>query len=608
MKIEELKINAYGSIKNKNIDLDNVNVIYGKNESGKSTILSYIKNMLYGISKNKNGKDISEYDRYKPWSGEEYSGKLKYKLDNENEYEIYRDFNKKSPKIFNSNLEDISNEFDTDKKEGSQFFYTQTGIDENIFTSTVLTEQQEVKLNEQKQNILIQKIANIAGTGDSEISYNKVKERLNKKQVDEIGTDRTQGKPINIVKNKIKNIELQLEKIKELKRNQIDVEYNKNKLKNKIEENEQRKEIIKEINILNEENKLEKERISYKLEINSEKEEKIKKLEEQKEELEDTKIKINNNIFWILLVILIIANIFNILFIKNNILKYIVFSSNPILIIICCIYVILKRKNLKTLKENEIKLIDKQIKVIKEEQEEVQKEIEQKENKIENRQNEIKNKYNVELYEIENSSKELEEITSQISDLKIELNTIEIEEKNVDSELDKIINLEEEYNSLNDELKEIEKKNNEINLAKELIDRAYEKMKRNISPKLVENLSNTMKKITNGKYENVNINDEDGLIVEMQDGDYKPADRLSIGTIDQLYLSLRISMIEDLSKEKMPIILDEAFAYYDDERLENILRYLTENYTDHQIIIFTSTKREQEILNNINKEFNLITL
>ena len=283
-------------------------------------------------------------------------------------------------------------------------------------------------------------------------------------------------------------------------------------------------------------------------------------------------------------------------------------SLIPVLLIGFSIYAMVKKNNLKNARKNELKLIDKQIEAVREEKSEIQKEIEIKENKILNKQQEIKNKYNVELYEIENSAKELEEITNQVNDLKIKLNTIEIEEKSVNNELDKLVNLEEEYNTLNEQLVEIEKKNSEINLTKELIDRAYEKMRTNISPKLTKRLSESMKKITNGKYENININDENGLIVEMPDGDYKPADRLSIGTIDQLYLSLRISMIEDISKEHMPIILDESFAYYDDERLENILKYLTDTYAEHQIIIFTSTKREQEILNNINKDFNLITL
>ena len=125
-------------------------------------------------------------------------------------------------------------------------------------------------------------------------------------------------------------------------------------------------------------------------------------------------------------------------------------------------------------------------------------------------------------------------------------------------------------------------------------------MKINITPKFTENLSQTIKNITNDKYSKVNINDENGLIIEMQNGEYVSAEKLSIGTIDQLYLSLRMSMVEEISKEKMPIILDEAFAYFDDERLENILKYLTQKYKQHQLIIFTCTNREKNILDKLN--------
>ena len=61
MNIKEIKINNYGNLENKEINLENgINIVYGKNESGKSTLLNYIKNIFYGISKNKNGRDISD--------------------------------------------------------------------------------------------------------------------------------------------------------------------------------------------------------------------------------------------------------------------------------------------------------------------------------------------------------------------------------------------------------------------------------------------------------------------------------------------------------------------------------------------------------------------
>ena len=116
MKINKLKINSYGKLQNREINFnDKINIIYGENESGKSTLLKFILNSFYGTSKNKKGRDISDFEQYKPWNTDEFSGKLEYKLDNGETFEIYREFNKKNPKIFNNKLEDISKKFNIDK-------------------------------------------------------------------------------------------------------------------------------------------------------------------------------------------------------------------------------------------------------------------------------------------------------------------------------------------------------------------------------------------------------------------------------------------------------------------------------------------------------------
>ena len=611
MKVEEIKINAFGTLKNKEINLsDKINIIHGKNESGKSTLLTYIKTAFYGISRNKNGKEISDYDKYKPWSGEEFSGKIKYTLDNGEQFEIFRDFNKKNPKIYNAKLEDVTNQFNIDKKEGSQFFFEQVGIDENIFTSTIMAEQQEVKLSEQRQNILIQKIANIAGTGNSNMSYNKAKDRLNKKQLDEVGTERTQGKPINILKNKIKNIEQILGKLNLYKENKSIIEQNKIKLKNKIREQEQRKELIKQISELNEKIIIETEKANYKRNIKEEKESRIQELINEKNKLiqENKNNKTNNKLFIIIFFVLISLLIANIVIIKNKFITYTTLILVGAEIVIYYLAKAQKEKRKKEVIKNNTDLINTKIELLEKEKEVIEEEIKTEENELKAEKEHIKNKYNIELYDIENSKNDLEQITNEINEGKIKLNTLEIEEKGISSQLEELITLQEEHENLSEQLKEIEQKNYEINLAKEFLEKAYEKMKINITPKFTENLSQTIKNITNDKYSKVNINDENGLIIEMQNGEYVSAEKLSIGTIDQLYLSLRMSMVEEISKEKMPIILDEAFAYYDDERLENILKYLIERFNNHQLIIFTCTNREKEILNKLNYKFNNIEL
>ena len=67
-------------------------------------------------------------------------------------------------------------------------------------------------------------------------------------------------------------------------------------------------------------------------------------------------------------------------------------------------------------------------------------------------------------------------------------------------------------------------------------------------------------------------------------------------------------MLKELTGENMPIILDEAFAYYDEERLKNVLKYLNMKYSNNQIIILTCTNRERKIFDELKVEYKNIEL
>ena len=192
--------------------------------------------------------------------------------------------------------------------------------------------------------------------------------------------------------------------------------------------------------------------------------------------------------------------------------------------------------------------------------------------------------------------------------IKIKLHELDFDRENIEPKLENLIKIEEKIVNNNEKIVNLRKLESSMNLAKALLEKAYQKMKNTVTPKFTENLSKNIKEITNGKYSNVMLQEDNGLIVELQNGNYVAANKLSIGTIDQLYLSLRLSMIEDLSNEIMPIILDEAFAYYDTQRLENILKYLSDRYHNRQIIIFTCTEREKDMLDELKIKYNFINL
>jgi uncharacterized protein YhaN len=158
------------------------------------------------------------------------------------------------------------------------------------------------------------------------------------------------------------------------------------------------------------------------------------------------------------------------------------------------------------------------------------------------------------------------------------------------------------------EKEELLKLNNSYEIAKKCMNLAYEKIRSSLSPEFMEKLSESASKLSDGKYENINFNDDDGLILEVENGKYMPIDRLSQGTIDQMYFSLRISSIDSISKEKMPIILDESFVYFDNNRLNNVLKFISKQNLGRQTIIFTCSEREIETLKKLKLQYNLITL
>lgn len=647
MKIEKVQINAFGNLENKQIELgENINIIKGKNESGKSTFFKFIVDMFYGISKNKRGKEFSDYDRYKPWNNEEFSGKITYKLDNGKKYEVFRDFNKKNPKIYNEEGEDISKEYTIDKVAGSKFFTEQTKIEENTFLSTFAACQTEVKLEKQEQNVLVQKLANLAGTGEDNVSYKKALEKLNKKQVEEIGTLRTTGRPMNLVKEEQFKLQDEIGELETYKEERYIIDENKNTLESKVQENEQELEILKQIKRLYENRKIEEQKLEIQQTLINSDEEKIQKLESEKKEIELEYQEIENNINKkaenkagkkqktkikniIMLLIFIIGIALGISCMQKIIVAIIAFSIAAVMAGLLIMAVIKSKKENKKIQEinEQKKLAEKQLELSKNEIEKLNAQIEMlnktKEEKIVEIQNqkqkinvnlqeklqEIENEYKISNIQVDsNISYKIENLQEELNKNKLALHKLELDKNSIMPKLEKLASMEEQLQELNEKEIMLKNENEAIELAKEVLETAYIKMKENVTPKFTENLSKNIEKISNGKYQKVKINDEEGIIVEKQNGEYVSAEKLSVGTIEQLYLSLRFGAISELSEESMPIILDEAFAYYDEERLKNILTYINKEYKNNQIIIFTCTNREIEILNKEEMKYNLVEM
>ena len=227
-------------------------------------------------------------------------------------------------------------------------------------------------------------------------------------------------------------------------------------------------------------------------------------------------------------------------------------------------------------------------------------------NNIEKFKMNLINKYGkyVERYFKEDIDIIYNELINEKNSLILERKKLELEYSNILPKLEKYVNFVEEKDILENEIVEISKKNDGYNLAKVLLEESYNEIKNSVIPKFFDNLGNIIKLITNGKYIKVYLNDN--ITVEDCNNKIYDIERLSYGTIEEIYFSIRISIVLMICDERVPVIIDEGFAYFDDKRLRVILDYLYK--IDNQVIVFSSSNREKNILDMYNYDYNFVQL
>lgn len=597
MQIKKIKINQYGNIEDKELNLSKFNVVYGKNEAGKSTILNFIMSTFYGISKNKNGKSESDFDRFSPWNNKEFSGNMEYSLDDESEYSVFRNFDKKNPQILDKMGIDVSKNFSVDKKNGIQFLYDQIGVDRETLESTVISEQKQVELDAGVQNQLLQKIANLAESGNEEISFKQANLKLDKMLLTEVGTEKSQERPINIAREKINELTEKIASIKVLESEKTQIDSRKNNVISRIREEEENKIVYEKVKNILERNNKEQEKIDIKKNLIKENETKIKTKQENIDNL-----KKQNNYLPIIVAMIIVLIL--------GIAVTVAFKSSLLMIGTFVIEMILSGLIVSKKKKNSDAYLKEQIRVLIDSNEELNTQVENmskdlneantrdREELIREYGNNISELFNNGIYEI------IENNVEELNNLKVEAHKIEIDGKNIESQFENLPRYEEELEIENNTLEMLKKKTELFKKTKEILEKSYQDMKNSVTPKFNQEFSKNIEMFSNGKYKEISIND--GLFITLGNGEKKPIDKLSTGTIEQIYLALRLSVINEISNEKLPIILDEAFAYYDNDRMEETLKYLYS--LDNQVIILSCSDREKTILNKNGVEYNYVEL
>lgn len=253
--IKKLSARAFGKLKNINIEFTSgMNVVYGPNESGKSTVQTFIKGMFYGLNKKVKKDEISEYDKYHPWDGTEFAGVIDYEEEGFF-YRVGRNFLTNKVSVCNEFWDDITDQFPVDKKKGCQFAEKHIGMSEKCFEQTMFIRQLETKFKDDTKEI-IDRLINLQETGQEDISLKKTVDVL-ENSIKEIGNERTLKKPLNTIDTQIDQLKKEKNEVLILRNEVLTIEEEirqkeeeKQEIQDKIEHYKDIKQVIKKDSLL----------------------------------------------------------------------------------------------------------------------------------------------------------------------------------------------------------------------------------------------------------------------------------------------------------------------------------------------------------------------
>ena len=156
--------------------------------------------------------------------------------------------------------------------------------------------------------------------------------------------------------------------------------------------------------------------------------------------------------------------------------------------------------------------------------------------------------------------------------------------------------LTQQLNAVNARIGQLEDTYSALTVAMETLTEATNELQRKFAPRIAARAQALFGKLTGGRYDRLQLTQDLSLNTAAEGEDSLASARWrSEGTIDQLYLALRLAVAEALTPQS-PLVLDDALVRFDDTRLASAMELLTEAAEEKQVILFSCQTREQAYL------------
>ena len=694
MLIKTLKLNYFGQFHDLEVELKpGINVIFGENEAGKSTIHTFIKGMLFGLDRLRGrASNNALYSKYLPWN---YPGAFNGSMDitiQDKEYRLSRNFHSNN-KAFT--IIDLETGREIKLSEGNIRDLIPE-LTEATFKNTISVEQLKVHTDADLAIQLRNYITNLSITKDNEVNVSKAISFLmsqRKKLEAEKNTSAQKSLQLQIEEgiSREERIDSLIIQLNELRKEEKELKQKKEANTEACEDEETKRieqfpailekyqsyqELTKQINAIelqydqlkeklvkceNDANKLEtiKEQIKEieELDLVHKEHEKMQKEQINKHMGMQTRER-KRNIFYSIATVIVIA--LSTLYFTGISMFGLAFVGLGILMG-CIMYLWLTRKSNMKQKQYDGKLkeyhliikscIDRANKIMEEHGVITPSELgvtydrllksyyslehcKEQENVFEHRLNELEDsrdqiydnimkymQYFIRYDTLDDTA--MEELKQEIcarksrrllreKDLEknyegcvLRMEKICWELSNLEGNEDALIKNKVKYAELEQKQKDITLEVEALKLALQTIEQISIDIHDTFGRQLNQTLSNIISEVTKHKYGNIKVDEKLDIKVDCN-AEFVTLDKLSAGTVDQVYFALRLAVADLLlGKNEMPLLLDDSFVLYDDKRVKSALMQIKDR---RQVILFSCHKREKELLKECNIPYHLVTL
>ena len=610
MIIKEVNIGKFGKLENQKYQFaPRINVIYGANESGKSTLMQFLKAMLFGLEKTRVRKTLDTYNRYEPWDTPAYFyGSMIFET-GQQQFLLERNFYYKEKRARLVNIrdgEELSVEYgDLDMLLGN--------VSAAAYENTCCIGQEQLLPGRELGVLLEDERSNLAQTGSGDFQLSKALQELEQKRknAEKTRKELEQQRLSHIHQLEVNQQVLERD-IAGLKAQQEKQSTQQGTVQEQVRALQQQMEPVQTAyqTVCRREQELKSAVAQEQLEWEQAEREQWKReqFRREQEEAEALQQKSGKNAGFSPLLLIGVAGL-----ILAPVLRSAMdgFQKIAPALNIICIILILAGLVSAYRKSREKKTADSGQKHGQSVNDSVQNHREQ-----DSRANDRANLQSVErkgrkaardqqLQRVCQQKSVLEEQLQQLKDQKkaLQLQAAR-QEGSGDQVQSQIQEKEVELENLTEQMAELQQETLEeqharedrdaLELAAETMSRLAARMSKTLEHTLDKEMSGILAQITGNVHEQLQVTDGQGIVLAEQMQKRTP-EAYSQGTMQQAYFSYRMAAGHMLMKEEpLPFLLDETFANYDEERLRQTLRWLAEQ--ENQIFLFTCRETEMRLL------------